>query len=156
MTCLQLGEVEKIWLLRWGYFWFSFVVHKTLSDLFHCCLYSTNVMRRKLQNFPIFGFGGLMKCFWILLIQQGFAMSCYSAVNKILFLFYFGFRGARTLIKDWGGLTALERAMELGSITDDELFILLSENEWAKFQCPSVTVFIWLVCKCKPCKLLYT
>ncbi|XP_057525577.1 ADP-ribosylation factor GTPase-activating protein AGD4-like isoform X2 [Amaranthus tricolor] len=38
-------------------------------------------------------------------------------------------RGARTLIKDWGGLTALERAMELGSITDDELFILLSENE---------------------------
>lgn len=38
-------------------------------------------------------------------------------------------RGARTLIKDWGGLTALERAMELGSITDEELFILLAENE---------------------------
>ncbi|XP_057247702.1 ADP-ribosylation factor GTPase-activating protein AGD4 isoform X2 [Beta vulgaris subsp. vulgaris] len=38
-------------------------------------------------------------------------------------------RGARRLIKDWGGLTALERAMEMGSITDDELFILLSENE---------------------------
>ncbi|XP_021719866.1 ADP-ribosylation factor GTPase-activating protein AGD4-like [Chenopodium quinoa] len=38
-------------------------------------------------------------------------------------------RGARRLIKDWGGLTALERAMELGSITDDVLFILLSENE---------------------------
>ncbi|KAK9691368.1 hypothetical protein RND81_09G192700 [Saponaria officinalis] len=38
-------------------------------------------------------------------------------------------RGARRLIKDWGGLTALERAMELGSITDEQLFILLSENE---------------------------
>lgn len=38
-------------------------------------------------------------------------------------------RGARRLIKDWGGLTALERAMELGSITDEELFILLAENE---------------------------
>lgn len=38
-------------------------------------------------------------------------------------------RGARRLIKDWGGLTALERAMELGSITDDVLFILLSESE---------------------------
>ncbi|KAL8139941.1 hypothetical protein V2J09_005962 [Rumex salicifolius] len=38
-------------------------------------------------------------------------------------------RGAHRLIKDWGGLTALERAMELGSITDEELFILLAENQ---------------------------
>ncbi|GMG98879.1 hypothetical protein Nepgr_000719 [Nepenthes gracilis] len=37
-------------------------------------------------------------------------------------------RGAHRLIKDWGGLTALERAMELGAITDDELFILLAEG----------------------------
>lgn len=33
-------------------------------------------------------------------------------------------RGARTTIKDGGGLTALERRMELGAITDEELFIL--------------------------------
>lgn len=35
-------------------------------------------------------------------------------------------RGAHTSISDCGGLTALERAMELGAITDEELFILLS------------------------------
>jgi Arf-GAP with coiled-coil, ANK repeat and PH domain-containing protein len=34
------------------------------------------------------------------------------------------YRGARTTIKDGGGLTALERRMELGAITDEELFIL--------------------------------
>eukprot|EP00262_Sarcandra_glabra_P011177 TRINITY_DN26912_c0_g1_i1.p2 TRINITY_DN26912_c0_g1~~TRINITY_DN26912_c0_g1_i1.p2 ORF type:complete len:127 (+),score=20.10 TRINITY_DN26912_c0_g1_i1:553-933(+) len=34
-------------------------------------------------------------------------------------------RGARPSIKDGGGQTALERAMELGAITDEELFILL-------------------------------
>ncbi|XP_078161466.1 ADP-ribosylation factor GTPase-activating protein AGD4-like isoform X1 [Carex rostrata] len=33
-------------------------------------------------------------------------------------------RGARTTITDGGGLTALERRMDLGAITDDELFIL--------------------------------
>ncbi|VAI46928.1 unnamed protein product [Triticum turgidum subsp. durum] len=33
-------------------------------------------------------------------------------------------RGARTTIKDGGGLTALERRMELGAITDEDLFIL--------------------------------
>ncbi|XP_010908076.2 ADP-ribosylation factor GTPase-activating protein AGD4 [Elaeis guineensis] len=37
-------------------------------------------------------------------------------------------RGVRTSIKDGGGLTALERAMELGAITDEELFILLYGN----------------------------
>ncbi|XP_039051820.1 ADP-ribosylation factor GTPase-activating protein AGD4-like isoform X2 [Hibiscus syriacus] len=37
-------------------------------------------------------------------------------------------RGARSTIKDGGGLSALERAMEKGAITDDELFILLSES----------------------------
>jgi Arf-GAP/coiled-coil/ANK repeat/PH domain-containing protein len=35
-------------------------------------------------------------------------------------------RGAKTSLKDRGGLGALERAMEMGAITDDELFILLS------------------------------
>ncbi|KAL8534833.1 hypothetical protein ACS0TY_010748 [Phlomoides rotata] len=38
-------------------------------------------------------------------------------------------RGARASIKDAGGLTALERAMEIGAITDEELFILLAESE---------------------------
>lgn len=37
-------------------------------------------------------------------------------------------RGARSSIKDGGGLSALERAMEKGAITDEELFILLSES----------------------------
>ncbi|KAI9168847.1 hypothetical protein LWI28_002728 [Acer negundo] len=37
-------------------------------------------------------------------------------------------RGARPSIKDGGGLSALERAMEIGAITDDELFIKLSES----------------------------
>ncbi|XP_022776591.1 ADP-ribosylation factor GTPase-activating protein AGD4-like isoform X5 [Durio zibethinus] len=37
-------------------------------------------------------------------------------------------RGARSTIKDGGGLSALERAMEKGAITDEELFILLSES----------------------------
>ncbi|XP_044488907.1 ADP-ribosylation factor GTPase-activating protein AGD4-like isoform X2 [Mangifera indica] len=36
-------------------------------------------------------------------------------------------RGARPSIKDGGGLSALERAMEMGAITDEELFILLAE-----------------------------
>ncbi|XP_077247059.1 ADP-ribosylation factor GTPase-activating protein AGD2-like isoform X2 [Tasmannia lanceolata] len=35
-------------------------------------------------------------------------------------------RGARPSIKDGGGQTALERAMELGAITDEELFVLLT------------------------------
>ncbi|PON55872.1 Arf GTPase activating protein [Trema orientale] len=38
-------------------------------------------------------------------------------------------RGARPLIKDGGGLSSLERAMEMGAITDEELFILLAECE---------------------------
>ncbi|XWS64069.1 hypothetical protein CRYUN_Cryun06bG0155500 [Craigia yunnanensis] len=37
-------------------------------------------------------------------------------------------RGARSSIKDGGGFSALERAMEKGAITDKELFILLSES----------------------------
>ncbi|MBA0805602.1 hypothetical protein Gohar_005101, partial [Gossypium harknessii] len=36
--------------------------------------------------------------------------------------------GARSTIEDWGGLSALERAMEKGAIADEELFILLSES----------------------------
>ncbi|XP_058097997.1 ADP-ribosylation factor GTPase-activating protein AGD4-like isoform X2 [Magnolia sinica] len=38
-------------------------------------------------------------------------------------------RGARPSIRDGGGLTALERTMEMGAITDEELFILLAGNE---------------------------
>ncbi|XP_075497023.1 ADP-ribosylation factor GTPase-activating protein AGD2-like isoform X1 [Primulina tabacum] len=38
-------------------------------------------------------------------------------------------RGACVSIKDAGGFTALERTMEKGAITDEELFILLAENE---------------------------
>ncbi|XP_068325849.1 ADP-ribosylation factor GTPase-activating protein AGD4-like [Pyrus communis] len=38
-------------------------------------------------------------------------------------------RGARPSIQDGGGQSALERAMEMGAITDEELFILLSEHE---------------------------
>ncbi|KAK6160547.1 hypothetical protein DH2020_003928 [Rehmannia glutinosa] len=38
-------------------------------------------------------------------------------------------RGARASIKDAGGFNALERAMEMGAITDEELFILLAESE---------------------------
>ena len=38
-------------------------------------------------------------------------------------------RGARPSIKDGGGLSSLERAMEMGAITDDELFILLTESQ---------------------------
>lgn len=37
-------------------------------------------------------------------------------------------RGARSSIKDGGGLTALERAMEMGAITDEKLFILLTKS----------------------------
>ena len=37
------------------------------------------------------------------------------------------FRGARASITDGGGLGVLERAMEMGAITDEELFILLAE-----------------------------
>ncbi|TVU29142.1 hypothetical protein EJB05_20694, partial [Eragrostis curvula] len=47
-------------------------------------------------------------------------------------------RGARTTIKDGGGLTALERRMELGAITHEELFILFvsialrkEKNNWS-------------------------
>ncbi|XP_010492053.1 PREDICTED: ADP-ribosylation factor GTPase-activating protein AGD4-like [Camelina sativa] len=36
-------------------------------------------------------------------------------------------RGARPSIEDDGGLSVLERAMEMGAITDEELFLLLAE-----------------------------
>jgi len=42
---------------------------------------------------------------------------------------YLVFRGAVASIKDGGGQSALERAMEMGAITDDELLILLSEGK---------------------------
>ncbi|XP_059442994.1 ADP-ribosylation factor GTPase-activating protein AGD4-like isoform X2 [Corylus avellana] len=53
---------------------------------------------------------------------------CISRGNNPLAKFLLR-RGARPSIKDGGGLSALERAMEMGAITDDELFILLSECE---------------------------
>ncbi|XP_010533930.1 PREDICTED: ADP-ribosylation factor GTPase-activating protein AGD4 [Tarenaya hassleriana] len=37
-------------------------------------------------------------------------------------------RGGRPSIEDGGGLSVLERAMEMGAITDEELFILLAES----------------------------
>jgi len=46
--------------------------------------------------------------------------------TTIHLLISLSFRGSRTSVTDGGGLTALERAMELGSITDEELFILLA------------------------------
>ena len=46
-----------------------------------------------------------------------------------LFNTCFCFRGAVATIKDGGGRGALERAMDMGSITDDELLILLSEGK---------------------------
>lgn len=39
------------------------------------------------------------------------------------------FRGAVPSIKDGGGRGALERAMEMGAITDDELLILLYDGK---------------------------
>ncbi|XP_038892774.1 ADP-ribosylation factor GTPase-activating protein AGD4-like isoform X3 [Benincasa hispida] len=38
-------------------------------------------------------------------------------------------RGAKPSIKDCGGLSALERAMEMGAITDEELFLLLTGSD---------------------------
>jgi len=37
-------------------------------------------------------------------------------------------RGANPMIVDGKGKTPLQRAMEIGAITDDELFLLLSEH----------------------------
>lgn len=42
-------------------------------------------------------------------------------------LFFEFDRGARPSIEDGGGLSVLERAMEMGAITDEELFLLLAE-----------------------------
>ncbi|KAK4720647.1 hypothetical protein R3W88_010880 [Solanum pinnatisectum] len=38
-------------------------------------------------------------------------------------------RGARASIKDYGGLSALDRAMDMGAIKDEELFLLLTKSE---------------------------
>ncbi|KAL2329101.1 hypothetical protein Fmac_022528 [Flemingia macrophylla] len=51
---------------------------------------------------------------------------CISSGNNQLAKFLLR-RGARPSVKDAAGLTVLERAMELGAITDDELFIMLVE-----------------------------
>ncbi|XP_060669385.1 ADP-ribosylation factor GTPase-activating protein AGD4 isoform X3 [Ziziphus jujuba] len=53
---------------------------------------------------------------------------CISVRNTPLAKFLLR-RGAGPSIKDGGSLSSLERAMEMGAITDDELFILLSECE---------------------------
>lgn len=53
---------------------------------------------------------------------------CISRGNNKLAKFLLR-RGARPSIKDGGDLSALERAMELGAITDEELFILLAEGQ---------------------------
>lgn len=67
-------------------------------------------------------------------------MNIPFAVNRnlyfwyLIFFFFFVYisiscRGACPSIKDGGGLSALERAMEMGAITDEELFVLLAEGE---------------------------
>lgn len=38
-------------------------------------------------------------------------------------------RGARSSIRDGGGFSSLDRAMEKGAITDEGLLILLSEGD---------------------------
>ncbi|XP_024031751.1 ADP-ribosylation factor GTPase-activating protein AGD4 isoform X2 [Morus notabilis] len=53
---------------------------------------------------------------------------CISSAKNPLAKFLLR-RGARPSIKDGGGLSSLERAMEMGAITDEELFILLTECE---------------------------
>ncbi|KAJ4842097.1 hypothetical protein Tsubulata_007942 [Turnera subulata] len=50
---------------------------------------------------------------------------CISGGNYQLAKFLIR-RGASSLIRDGGGLTALDRAMEMGAITDEELFIMLA------------------------------
>lgn len=52
---------------------------------------------------------------------------CISSRNNIFSKLLLR-RGARPSIKDGGGLSALERAMEMGAITDEELFIMLAES----------------------------
>ncbi|KAL5554486.1 hypothetical protein UlMin_041887 [Ulmus minor] len=51
---------------------------------------------------------------------------CISSGNNTLAKFLLR-RGARPSLRDGGGLSSLERAMEMGAITDEELFILLAE-----------------------------
>uniref|UniRef100_A0A2P2MHC3 ADP-ribosylation factor GTPase-activating protein AGD4-like isoform X3 n=1 Tax=Rhizophora mucronata TaxID=61149 RepID=A0A2P2MHC3_RHIMU len=51
---------------------------------------------------------------------------CISKENYALAKFLLR-RGASPSIRDGGGLSALERTMEIGAITDEELFILLAE-----------------------------
>ncbi|KAL5721541.1 ADP-ribosylation factor GTPase-activating protein agd4 [Ranunculus cassubicifolius] len=53
---------------------------------------------------------------------------CISKRNN-LFAKYLLRRGARSSVKDGGGLTVLERAMEMGAITDEQLFILLTKSD---------------------------
>lgn len=53
------------------------------------------------------------------LVTVNFCLTTWIMLNGFPF-----HRGARTTIKDGGGLTALERRMELGAITDEDLFIL--------------------------------
>ncbi|KAL3830725.1 hypothetical protein ACJIZ3_019527 [Penstemon smallii] len=55
-------------------------------------------------------------------------LHCILKGNNELAKFFLR-RGARASIKDAGGFTVLERAMEMGAITDEQLFILLAENE---------------------------
>ncbi|XP_022727005.1 ADP-ribosylation factor GTPase-activating protein AGD2-like isoform X2 [Durio zibethinus] len=52
---------------------------------------------------------------------------CISLGNNTLAKYLLR-RGARSSIKDGAGFSALERAMEKGAITDEELFILLTES----------------------------
>ncbi|VFQ99310.1 unnamed protein product [Cuscuta campestris] len=53
---------------------------------------------------------------------------CISTGNNQLAKFLLR-RGARASVRDAGGFSVLERTMEMGAITDDELFVLLAESE---------------------------
>ncbi|CAH9057183.1 unnamed protein product [Cuscuta epithymum] len=53
---------------------------------------------------------------------------CISSGNNQLAKFLLR-RGARSSIRDAGGFSILERTMEMGAITDEELFVLMAESE---------------------------
>ncbi|KAF9624071.1 hypothetical protein IFM89_007769 [Coptis chinensis] len=53
---------------------------------------------------------------------------CIAKGNNLLAKYLLR-RGARSSLKDGGGLSGLERAMEMGAIADEKLFILLTKSE---------------------------
>lgn len=62
----------------------------------------------------------------LLLQRVSLSNTYYQLKHKLTCQFT---RGAKPSVKDAAGHTALERAMEMGAITDEELFILLVERQ---------------------------